>query len=72
MRCSRAPHRLRRHPSGGATRRRWTRLGLHYAKAAGYDPGAALTLIDTLQTRAPSGSVKQFLDIHPPIPSAAA
>jgi Zn-dependent protease with chaperone function len=44
------------------------RLGLHYARAAGYDPAAALTLIDTLQTQMPSGSVQQFLDIHPPYP----
>jgi hypothetical protein len=43
-------------------------LGLHYAKVAGYDPAAALTLIDNLQTRVPSDSVQQFLDNHPPDP----
>lgn len=44
------------------------RLGLHYAKTAGYDPAAALVLIDTLEEKVPVGSVDQFLDIHPPYP----
>lgn len=44
------------------------RLGVQYAKAAGYDPRAALTLIDTLQAQAPSSALQRFLDIHPPYP----
>ena len=44
------------------------RLGLHYARAAGYDPAAALTLMDTMSTRLPTSAVQQFLDIHPPYP----
>jgi predicted Zn-dependent protease len=44
------------------------RLGLHHARAAGYDPAAALRLIDTLEAKAPVGAVDQFLDVHPPYP----
>lgn len=44
------------------------RLGLQYAKAAGYDPRAGLILIDTLQAKAPSSALQQFLDVHPPYP----
>lgn len=44
------------------------RVGLQYAKTAGYDPAAALVLIDTLQEQVPVGGVDQFLDIHPPYP----
>ena len=44
------------------------RVGLQYAKTAGYDPAAALVLIDTLQEKVPVGGVDQFLDIHPPYP----
>jgi hypothetical protein len=44
------------------------KLGVHYVRAAGYDPAAALTVLDTLQSKAPVGTVTQFLDIHPPYP----
>ena len=44
------------------------RLGVHYARAAGYDPSAALVLLDALQQKVPVGSVDQFLDVHPPYP----
>ena len=44
------------------------KLGVHYVRAAGYDPSAALTVLDTLQAKAPVGTVAQFLDIHPPYP----
>jgi beta-barrel assembly-enhancing protease len=42
------------------------RLALHYAKAAGYDPQAALVLVDALEQRNPSGGLAEFFDIHPP------
>ncbi len=44
------------------------RLGVHYTRAAGYDPSAALVVLDTLQTKVPVGTVTQFLDVHPPYP----
>src|SRR5262249_18127616 len=44
------------------------RLGVHYTRAAGYDPSAALAVLDTLQEKVPVGSFNQFLDVHPPYP----
>jgi Zn-dependent protease with chaperone function len=48
------------------------RLGLHYARAAGYDPQAALVLIDTLEAKAPVDGATQFFDIHAPYPERRA
>lgn len=48
------------------------RLGLHYARAAGYDPAAALALLDTLEAAVPSDAGADLLDIHPPYPERRA
>lgn len=44
------------------------RLGIQYTRAAGYDPAAAVSVLDTLEKQAPVGTVRQFFDIHPPYP----
>jgi len=44
------------------------RLGIRYAKAAGYDPHAALVLIDTFKERVPIADADRLFDVHPPYP----
>jgi Zn-dependent protease with chaperone function len=48
------------------------RLGLQYARGAGYDPHAALVALDRLQQAAPVEGVDQFFDLHPPYPERRA
>jgi Zn-dependent protease with chaperone function len=48
------------------------RLGLQYVRAAGYDPRAALLVLDRLQEKVPVEGVDQFFDLHPPYPERRA
>lgn len=48
------------------------RRGMRYARDAGYDPRAALTVFDRLRERAPLSGLDQFLDLHPPYPERRA
>ncbi|MDX2168335.1 MAG: M48 family metalloprotease [Deltaproteobacteria bacterium] len=48
------------------------RLGLQYARAAGYDPQAALVVLDRMQAAVPVEGVDQFFDLHPPYPERRA
>jgi Zn-dependent protease with chaperone function len=48
------------------------RLGLQYARAAGYDPRAILLVLDRVQEKVPVEGVDQFFDLHPPYPERRA